>query len=243
MRCVVRVLDWCPTMAESSSAPFESPLRILVVEDEPVARDALVSLLRDEKAAVFAAADGLDALNVLDHERIDLVLLDLMLPHLDGEHLLARLRRRGAMPVIVVSAKRAEADRVRMLDLGADDYLVKPFLAGELLARIRAVLRRAPRAEPAGRLAVGNLTLDTSIRAAARGNARVSLTEQEFIVLKLLMERHGTLVSRETVERAIHPDEPAEVSNVVDVVILRLRKKLGRDLIVTRRGQGYMLDG
>lgn len=228
----------------AASTRPDRPLRVLVVEDSPVERDAVARMLRDEGTVVFEAGDGIDALNVLDHETVDLVLLDLRLPHLDGEHLLVRLRRRAATPVIVVSAMQAEADRVRMLDLGADDYVVKPFLARELLARIRAVLRRTGTTTPRDTVAFADLVLDGPSRSAARGGGpRVPLTEQEFTVLRLLVERRGTVVSHDAIEKAIHPDEPSEVSTVVDVVILRLRKKLGRDLIVTRHGQGYIVDG
>lgn len=222
--------------------PARPPLRALVVEDDPSERQAIARTLRDDSAVVFEAADGFDALRVLEQHPIDIALVDLVMPLLDGEQLIRSLRRRGPLPVIVVSAKQGEVDRVRALDLGADDFITKPFFAEELLARIRAVLRRTAPARRSDAIAVGDLTLDAAGRTATRRGVRVALTEQEFLVLRLLVERRGTVVPRDVVDRTIHPDEPPEVSNVVDVVILRLRKKLGRDLIVTRRGQGFMID-
>lgn len=212
------------------------------MEDDPLERQAIARTLRDDSAVVFEAADGFDALRVLEQHPIDIALVDLVMPLLDGEQLIRSLRRRGPLPVIVVSAKQGEVDRVRALDLGADDFITKPFFAEELLARIRAVLRRTAPARRSDAIAVGDLTLDAAGRTATRRGVRVALTEQEFLVLRLLVERRGTVVPRDVVDRTIHPDEPPEVSNVVDVVILRLRKKLGRDLIVTRRGQGFMID-
>lgn len=212
------------------------------MEDDPSERQAIARTLRDDSAVVFEAADGFDALRVLEQHPIDIALVDLVMPLLDGEQLIRSLRRRGPLPVIVVSAKQGEVDRVRALDLGADDFITKPFFAEELLARIRAVLRRTAPARRSDAIAVGDLTLDAAGRTATRRGVRVALTEQEFLVLRLLVERRGTVVPRDVVDRTIHPDEPPEVSNVVDVVILRLRKKLGRDLIVTRRGQGFMID-
>lgn len=218
------------------------PLHVLVVEDDPSERHAIAQTLRDAAAIVFEAADGFDALRILEQHPIDIALIDLIMPLLDGEQLIRRLRRRQRVPVIVVSAKQGEGDRVRALDLGADDFITKPFFAEELLARVRAVLRRSAATHRPNTVSVGDLTLDTASRSASRHGVRVALTEQEFLVLRLLIERQGTVVPRDAVDRVIHPGEPPEVSNVVDVVILRLRKKLGRDLIVTRRGQGFMID-
>jgi DNA-binding response OmpR family regulator len=152
----------------------------------------------------------------------------------------------SAVPVIVVSAKREEDDRVTALDLGADDYLVKPFSVRELLARIRAVLRRSD-TETATSVTIGEVTIDFASCSASRGGTRVALTAQEFAALGCLVRRRGRIVTRAMLEAAIHPGEapPPDdlVTNIVDVLVLRLRKKLGHDLITTRRGQGFIIDG
>jgi len=226
----------------SADSPLPPGLRVLVVEDDAAARDAIRRGLIDRGAEVLEASDGLGALEQATTGDPALVVLDLMLPMLDGEHVIGRLRRMGPLPVIVVSAKRSPDDRVRALDLGADDYLVKPFTMRELVARIRAVLRRSG---SGGELPVGGaaIDLDAAAQAAVRDGRRVPLTAQEFAVLEQLVARRGSIVSRQAIEAAIHPEGGERVSNLVDVLILRLRKKLGRDLITTRRGQGFIIDG
>jgi len=147
--------------------------------------------------------------------------------------------------VIVTSAKREEDDRVAMLDHGADDYLVKPFTVRELLARIRAVLRRSEPQEAV--VTIGGVTIDFGSHTATCGGSRVTLTAQEFAVLDCLARHRGQIVTRAMLEAVIHPGEspppPELVTNIVDVLVLRLRKKLGHDLITTRRGQGFVIDG
>jgi DNA-binding response OmpR family regulator len=221
------------------------PTRVLVIDDEEAARRAVAEGLRDAGCFVLEAGDGIAGLRAALDERPDLVVLDLRLPGLDGERLLSRLREASRVPVIVASAKRDEEDRVAALDLGADDYLVKPFSVRELLARVRAVLRRSD-GEPPAAMTVGGVTIDFPSRTASRCGERVQLTAQEFAVLGCLAGRHGRIVSRAELEDLLHPGEhppPDLVSNVVDVIILRLRKKLGHDLITTRRGQGFIIDG
>jgi len=219
----------------------DSPLRILVIEDDAASRAALAQCLREEQCVVFAAADGVTGLDIALRESLDLVVLDLMLPKLDGIHLLEKLRPRSTVPVIVVSAKRGETDRIEALDLGADDYLTKPFTVRELLARIRAVLRRSER-ESSAIIVVGDVTIDLDTKMASRNGMRIPLTPMEFEVLVFLARRRGKLVPRDQLQKLIHPDDDRDVSNVVDVLLLRLRKKLGRDLITTRRGQGFIID-
>lgn len=191
------------------------------------------------------AGDGEAGLQSALHDGPHVVLLDLWLPGLQGEQVLGALRRSTTVPVIVISSKREEDDRVGMLDLGADDYLVKPFSVRELISRIRAVLRRSE-GEVTAAVTVGDVTVDFPSRSAARAGERVSLTAQEFAVLQFLLRHRGRIVTRATLEELLHPGEappPDTVSNVVDVLILRLRKKLGHDLITTRRGQGFIIDG
>ncbi len=221
--------------------PPSTQPRILVIEDDTASRTALAQCLREEQYVVFEAADGLAGLELAVREAPQLVILDLMLPKLDGIHLLEKLRQTSAVPVIVVSAKRGENDRVEALNLGADDYLTKPFTARELLARIRAVLRRSEN-EVTTVVTVGDVSIDLASKTASRNGERILLTPMEFDVLVYLARRRGKLVSRDLLEKVIHPDESHDVSNVIDVLVLRLRKKLGRDLITTRRGQGFIID-
>jgi len=227
--------------------------RVLVIEDEETSRRAIAQGLLEAGFNVVEAADGVAGLGLAVSGGIDVVLLDLRLPSLDGEHLLEKLRRSSAVPVLVVSAKRDEDDLIEALNLGADDYLVKPFTIRELLARMRAVLRRVE-GEVTTTLRIGDVTIDFASRTVALADARVPLTAFEFDVLACLARRRGRLVSREAIDAAIHPrqamlgleggtDGHEAVSNVVDVIVLRLRKKLGHGLIQTRRGQGFIIDG
>jgi two-component system OmpR family response regulator len=220
-------------------------VRVLVIDDEDSARRAVALGLRATGVEVVEAADGPTGLARALAGGVDLVVLDLRLPGMEGETVLATLRRSSAMPVIVVSSKRHEDDRVGVLDLGADDYLVKPFTIRELEARIRAVLRRSEGGVTSA-ATIGDVTLHFPSRTATRGGEPVALTAQEFALLACLVRHRGRIVSRAMLEEAIHPGEaiPEEmVSNVVDVLVLRLRRKLGRDLITTRRGQGFIIDG
>ncbi len=220
-------------------------MRVLVIDDEDTARRAVAQGLRAAGVEVLEAADGPTGLAKALAGGVDLVVLDLRLPGMEGETVLATLRRTSAMPVIVVSSKRHEDDRVGVLDLGADDYLVKPFTIRELEARIRAVLRRSE-GDVTSAATIGDVTLHFSSRTATHCGDPVALTAQEFSLLACLVHHRGRIVSRAMLEEAIHPGEavPEEmVSNVVDVLVLRLRRKLGRDLITTRRGQGFIIDG
>ena len=219
-------------------------MRVLVIDDEDSARRAVAQGLRSTGVEVFEAADGPTGLARALDGGVDLVVLDLRLPGMDGETVLATLRRRSAVPVIVVSSKGHEDDRVGVLDLGADDYLVKPFTIRELEARIRAVLRRSE-GDVTSAATIGDVTLHFLPRTVTRGGEPVALTAQEFALLACLVRHRGRIVSRAMLEEAIHPGEslPEDaVSNVVDVLVLRLRRKLGRDLITTRRGQGFIVD-
>jgi two-component system OmpR family response regulator len=220
------------------------PTRVLVVDDEESARRAVAQGLRDVGWQVIEAADGLSGLEAAVRDRPDVVLLDLRLPGLEGEDVLRRLREASRVPVIVVSAKREEDDRVAVLDMGADDYLTKPFTVRELAARIRAVLRRTDGDAPDA-VTIGSVDVDFPSRSACRDGVRVPLTAQEFTVLEALIRSRGRIVTRGMLETLLHPGEtplPDTVSNVIDVIILRLRKKLGHELITTRRGQGFIID-
>jgi two-component system OmpR family response regulator len=220
-------------------------MRVLVVDDEESARRAVAQGLRAFGWEILEAGDGLSGLEAAIRGTPDVVLLDLRLPGLEGEQVLGRLREVSRVPVIVISAKREEDDRVAALDMGADDYLVKPFTVRELAARIRAVLRRSEGEDPEA-VTMGDVGVDFPSRSATRDGVRVPLTAQEFMVLGCLARNRGRIVTRATLEAILHPgeDPPADtVSNVIDVIVLRLRKKLGHDLITTRRGQGFIIDG
>jgi len=224
---------------------MDTRIRVLVIDDEDAARQAVAAGLREAGCDVLEAADGVTGLEQAVRAGVDLVVLDLRLPGLAGERVLDQLRLTSAVPVIVTSAKREEDDRVAVLDHGADDYLVKPFTVRELLARIRAVLRRSEPQEAV--VTIGGVTIDFGSHTATCGGARVALTAQEFAVLDCLARHRGQIVTRAMLEAVIHPGEspppPELVTNIVDVLVLRLRKKLGHDLITTRRGQGFVIDG
>ena len=224
---------------------MDTRIRVLLIDDEDAARRAVAAGLREAGCDVLEAADGVTGLEQAVRAGVDLVVLDLRLPGLAGERVLDQLRLTSAVPVIVTSAKREEDDRVTVLDHGADDYLVKPFTVRELLARIRAVLRRSEPQEAA--VTIGGVTIDFAGHTATCGGARVALTAQEFAVLDCLARHRGQIVTRAMLEAVIHPGEspppPDLVTNIVDVLVLRLRKKLGHDLITTRRGQGFVIDG
>ena len=218
-----------------------SSLRVLVIEDDTASRLAIVKGLRESRHTVFEAADGVTGLEIARAELLDAVVLDLMLPRMDGIRLLTELRRTNRVPVIVVSARRTEDDRVEALDLGADDYLTKPFTARELLARLRAVVRRTE-GDSASVITLGDIVIDFSAQAVSRDGARVPLTATEFAMLAALARHRGEVVPRDTLAKSIRQDGSEHVSNVVDVIILRLRRKLGKELIATRRGQGFIVE-
>jgi two-component system copper resistance phosphate regulon response regulator CusR len=222
-------------------------MRILVVEDEQKVADALREGLEGERYDVVVERTGEDAFFRLTTEAFDLILLDLGLPGRDGLHILSALREKGVKtPVLVLTARDTLQDRVAGLDSGADDYLVKPFAFAELLARIRALLRRG-RAAESPRLTVGDLTMDLITRKVMRGGHPVELTVREFELLEYLMRYEGQVVSRETLARDVWKEtaRTTPLDNVIDVHIARLRRKVDVDrpvrLIHTVRGVGFML--
>jgi DNA-binding response OmpR family regulator len=214
-------------------------MRLLLVEDDRMIGESLRGALRGSGYAVDWVRDGHAADATLASERFDLVLLDLGLPQRDGIEVLRALRARGdRTPVIVVTARDTLASRVRGLDEGADDYLVKPFELDELLARIRAVVRRhAGRAEPA--LSVGDVTLDPSTREVRRDGVPIALSAREYAVLEALMLRPGAILSRAQLEDRLYGWGEELESNAISVYVHQLRRKLGDGLIHTVRGVGY----
>jgi len=222
-------------------------MRVLVVEDEQKVANALREGLEGERYDVIVERTGEDAFFRLTTEAFDLILLDLGLPGRDGLQILTTLRSKGLKtPVLVLTARDTLQDRVAGLDSGADDYLVKPFAFAELLARIRALMRRGRSAE-APRLAVGDLSMDLITRKVMRGGQPVELTVREFELLEYLMRYEGQVVSRETLARDVWKEtaRTTPLDNVIDVHIARLRRKVDVDrpmkLIHTVRGVGFML--
>jgi two-component system copper resistance phosphate regulon response regulator CusR len=222
-------------------------VRILVVEDERKVAQALRAGLEAQQYEVTLAASGEEGFYLLSAERYDLVILDLMLPGRDGLDVLRTVRQRGVgTPVLVLTARDAVGDRVLGLDSGADDYLVKPFAFAELLARMRALLRRG-RVEPPQRLVFADLEMDVPAREVTRDGASLQLTSREFDLLACLLMHQDQVVSREMLAQEVW-QQPARVTpldNVIDVQIARLRRKVDdqfpRPLIHTVRGVGFIL--
>ena len=215
-------------------------MRLLVVEDEPDLLAGLVSALRRQSYAVDAATDGEEGLYKAKCADYDAIVLDVMLPRLDGWDLLARLRETKATPVLMLTARDRSADRVRGLDTGADDYLVKPFDNAELFARLRAIIRRSTR-QTRSLLVIGEVQLDTAARTVTRAGQSVTLTAREYIVLEYLALHRGEVVTRTDLHEHLFDENGDTLSNVLDVHIFNLRKKLGQDFILTRRGHGYSI--
>ncbi len=216
-------------------------MRILVIEDESDLATAIRDALDAASFAVDLAVDGEDGLHWALGVDYDAIVLDLMLPRLDGWSVLERVREIKQTPVLILTARDALADRVRGLDSGADDYLTKPFEIEELQARVRALVRRA-----AGRgsaiIEVGEVRIDTAARTLTRGGEEVTLAAKEFALLELLVSRRGSVVTRTTIYEHLWSDDDDTRSNVVDVYVSFIRSKIGRDFIRTRRGVGYIVE-
>lgn len=215
-------------------------MRILVVEDEPDLRSAIVQTLVEEGFAVDEAADGKAAIFKSTTRDYDAIVLDLMLPQVSGQEVLAKLRQSKETPVLILSARDAVSDRVRGLNAGADDYLVKPFSLAELIARLRALMRRsAGHANPVIRIA--DIVVNLNDRTVEKSGTLVMMTAREYAILELLAMNRGKLISRTTIYERIFGEEDDSLSNLVDVHVSHIRKKLGPTLIETRRGQGYII--
>jgi two-component system OmpR family response regulator len=216
-------------------------MRILVVEDEPRLLRSLAKALREEGYAVDTAEAGDDGLYKAENFEYDAVVLDVMLPRLDGWEVLSRLRRQKQTPVLMLTARDAAKDRVRGLDTGADDYLIKPFDLEELLARLRALIRRAAgRSSP--NIEVRDVLIDTKARTVARSGLPVTLTAREYAILEYLALHRGEVVTRTALYEHLFDESDDTLSNLLDVHIFSIRKKLGSELIATRRGQGYCIE-
>ena len=218
-------------------------MRILLVEDDPDLSRQLKSALGDAGYAVDHAPDGEEAQFLGETEPYDAVILDLGLPEVDGLTVLDRWRKAGhRMPVLVLTARDSWSDKVAGLDAGADDYLAKPFQSEQIIARLRALIRRAS-GNASSELVAGDVRLDTRSGRVTLAGEPVKLTAQEYKLLSYLMHHKGKVVSRTELIEHIYDQDFDRDSNTIEVFITRIRKKLGADLITTIRGLGYSLEG
>jgi two-component system, OmpR family, response regulator MprA len=222
------------------------PQRILIVDDEPAVREALQRSLAFDGYDTEVAVDGADALEKATAYKPDLVVLDIQMPRMDGLTAARRIRGAGdTTPILMLTARDTVGDRVTGLDAGADDYLTKPFELRELLARVRALVRRRPRERPA-RIELGGLVVDPATHGVTRDGATIDLTAREFALLEYLAEHAGEVVSRTTLLEHVWDANYMGSTNIVDVYVTHLRKKLerpfGQPLIRTVRGVGFVLD-
>jgi len=217
-------------------------MRVLVVEDEPDLLAGIARALRDEGYAVDTAEDGEDGLFKAESWPYDAIVLDIMLPGLDGWEILRRLRAAGRrVPVLMLTARDAVADRVRGLDSGADDYLTKPFALDELLARVRALIRRGAD-QPSPVIPLADAVLDLHARAVLRNGRPVPLTPREYALVEYLALHRGRVVSRTELYDHLFGEDDDTLSNLLDVHVSNIRRKLGHDFIQTRRGHGYLIE-
>jgi two-component system response regulator MprA len=239
---------------DNASAEALPRTRVLVVDDEPALRDALESSLAFEGYEVITASDGLEALEVIEAQRPDLVLLDIMMPRLDGLTAVRRLRGRGDnVPVLMLTARDAVGDRVTGLDVGADDYLAKPFELDELFARVRALLRRnaiissagAQAREPEEILSFHDLAMNTATREVTRAGKTIELTRTEYMLLEMFLSHPRQVLTREQILKAVWGFDFEPSSNSLDVYVMYLRRKTEAGgmprLVHTVRGVGYAL--
>jgi DNA-binding response OmpR family regulator len=223
------------------------PMRILLVEDDPRIANFVAKGLREQAYAVDVAASGEGALYQASINTYDLAILDVMIPAPDGFEVCRRLRQSGLrFPILMLTARDATDDRVHGLDTGADDYLTKPFEFRELLARLRALLRRSGDLRP-NRIAIEDLVLDPAEQTAARGGRQISLTTKEYALLEYLARNAGRVVGREEISEHVWDETFDPFTNTIEVYVNRLRRKIderaAKPLIHTRRGAGYMLGG
>ena len=215
-------------------------MRLLVIEDEARLLRNLTKALREEDYAVDTAADGEEGLYKAQNNDYDAIVLDVMLPKLDGWQVLERLRKTKKTPVLFLTARDATADRVRGLDGGGDDYLVKPFDLSELFARLRSVIRRSAD-QPSPIIAFGQVSIDTRARTVAVEGRNIPLTAKEYMILEYLAQHRGKVITRTELYEHVFDERSDTLSNLLDVHVYNLRKKMACDLIATRRGHGYCI--
>jgi len=216
-------------------------MRLLVIEDEPDLLASMAQAFREEGYAVDTSADGEDGLFKAESVDYDVVILDVMLPQMDGWTVLKKLRETRKTPVLMLTARDQSRDRVKGLDTGADDYVVKPFDLAELFARLRALIRRNAN-RTTNRLEIGRVVIDTAARTVTADGKLVEITAREYALVEYLALHRGEVVTRATLYEHLFGDDDDTLSNLLDVHVSNLRKKLGHDFISTRRGHGYCIE-
>ena len=216
-------------------------MRLLVVEDEPHLLSSLAEALREDGYAVDEASDGEDGLAKAMMWDYNLIVLDVMMPVMDGFQVLERLRWHKKTPVLMLTARHGTKDRVRGLDGGADDYLAKPYELPELLARIRALIRRST-GHAAAIVTIGDVAVDTVGHTVTKAGGLVTLTAREISLIEYLALHRGRVVTRERLYEQLFDENESSLSNLLDVYVSNVRRKLGHDLISTRRGLGYSIE-
>jgi two-component system, OmpR family, response regulator len=216
-------------------------MRILIVEDEPDLLRSLAQALREEGYAVDIANNGEDGLFNAEGCDYDAIVLDVMLPKMDGWEILKRLRKTKKTPVLMLTARDQSRDRVRGLDTGADDYVVKPFDLSELFARLRALIRRSVN-KTTNLIEIGDVKIDSAARNVLLKEKLVELTAREYSLVEFLALHRGEVVTRTQLYEHLFDENESSLSNLLDVHVSNVRKKLGPDFIVTRRGHGYCIE-
>lgn len=216
-------------------------MRLLVVEDEPHLLSSLAEALREEGYAVDEAGDGEDGLAKAMMWDYNAIVLDVMLPVLDGFQVLERLRLHKKTPVLMLTARHGTKDRVRGLDSGADDYLPKPYELPELLARVRALIRRST-GQASASIRFGDVVIDTVAHTVTKAGELITVTARELALIEYLALHRGRVVTRERLYEQLFDENESSLSNLLDVYVSNVRKKLGHDLISTRRGLGYSME-
>lgn len=216
-------------------------MRLLVVEDEPDLLRAIWSYLTDDGYAVDMATEGQEGLTKALAWDYDAIVLDVMLPRLDGWSVLSQLRQKKKTPVLMLTARDALQDRVRGLDAGADDYVIKPFEMDELSARLRALIRRAANT-PKPTVEIGDVRIDLAAKQVLKGGESANLTATEYSLVEFLVLHRGQLVTRPMLYNHLFDEYEDSMSNLLDVHVSNVRRKLGKDFITTRRGLGYLIE-
>ncbi len=216
-------------------------MRILIVEDEPDLSSALARALRDEGYAVDAADNGADGLFNAESTDYDAIVLDVMMPQMDGWEVLKRLRKTKKTPVLMLTARDQTRDRVKGLDTGADDYVLKPFDLPELMARLRAIIRRSA-GKTTNVIELGEVAIDTAARIVSLAGKAVELTAREYALVEFMALHRGEVVTRTQLYEHLFDENDSSLSNLLDVHVSNIRKKLGAEFITTRRGHGYCIE-
>jgi two-component system OmpR family response regulator len=216
-------------------------MRLLIIDDEPDLLESLAEALREDGYAVDTAMDGEDGLSKAIYADYDAVVLDVMLPGMSGFTVLEKLRLKKKTPVLILTARSATPDRVRGLDAGADDYLPKPYELPELLARIRALIRRTT-GNASAVISIDDVLIDLAAHTVTKAGVPVPLTARELALVEYLAQHRGRVITREQLYEHLFDENDDTLSNLLDVHVSHLRKKLGHDFVTTRRGLGYVVE-